>query len=240
MVDAKEMEVKWIAGEDNLADFFTKKLARERFTRLRNAIMGCAEEPVIVRGASDVEDAQGDSGCSFFFEASLNSGIIMGGASPMRWEPSQEITTVQPWVCMLQEEQIPPPQALPPNLKAIYPCIDFEVHGKLNIARHKKENSQRMNSGHEMFVARYLATVNDALAKHPDHWVLLEQGDIAHLPLACGHLPSTADAKQTPPLHLPRLPRERHSLIWGNQSVGVVALLIITLMYFKGMPPQWP
>jgi len=54
MIDAQEMKVQWIAGEDNLADFFTKKLPRERFVRLRNMIMGCAEEPIVVRCVDDM------------------------------------------------------------------------------------------------------------------------------------------------------------------------------------------
>ena len=53
LVDEKELEVKWVAGEDNLADFFTKKLPRQRFTKLRNLVMGCDEEPTIARCLTD-------------------------------------------------------------------------------------------------------------------------------------------------------------------------------------------
>jgi len=45
-VDEGELKVEWVPTEANLADFFTKKLPRARFTELRNAIMNC-EEPVV-------------------------------------------------------------------------------------------------------------------------------------------------------------------------------------------------
>ena len=43
LVDSKELEVKWIETDSNLADFFTKKLPRERFCMLRDKIMGGKE-----------------------------------------------------------------------------------------------------------------------------------------------------------------------------------------------------
>jgi hypothetical protein len=44
LVEAGEMTVKWVPTEDNLADFFTKKLPRERFQLLRDKIMGGEEQ----------------------------------------------------------------------------------------------------------------------------------------------------------------------------------------------------
>ncbi len=38
--DSGELEVKWVSTVDNLADFLTKKLPRERFCNLRDRIMG--------------------------------------------------------------------------------------------------------------------------------------------------------------------------------------------------------
>jgi len=40
LVEAGELVVSWVPTEDNLADFFTKKLARERFQLLRDKLMG--------------------------------------------------------------------------------------------------------------------------------------------------------------------------------------------------------
>ena len=37
-----EVIVSWVSTEDNLADFFSKKLARERFLKLRDQLMGHA------------------------------------------------------------------------------------------------------------------------------------------------------------------------------------------------------
>lgn len=45
-VDEGELKVEWVPTEANLADFFTKKLPRARFTELRNVIMNCGE-PVV-------------------------------------------------------------------------------------------------------------------------------------------------------------------------------------------------
>jgi hypothetical protein len=43
LVEMGEMKVSWVATEVNLADFFTKKLARERFQMLRDQLMGSKE-----------------------------------------------------------------------------------------------------------------------------------------------------------------------------------------------------
>ena len=42
--DQGELEVTWVSTEENLADFFTKKLARQRFCYLRDKIMGPKEK----------------------------------------------------------------------------------------------------------------------------------------------------------------------------------------------------
>jgi len=43
LVEAKEMSVQWVATQDNLADFFTKKLPRQRFVELRDKLMGSGD-----------------------------------------------------------------------------------------------------------------------------------------------------------------------------------------------------
>ena len=35
-VEEKELKITWVSTEDNLADFFTKKLPKQRFIKLRN------------------------------------------------------------------------------------------------------------------------------------------------------------------------------------------------------------
>ena len=44
LVESKELSVQWVSTVDNLADFMTKKLPRERFTLLRDKIMGGREK----------------------------------------------------------------------------------------------------------------------------------------------------------------------------------------------------
>lgn len=78
LVEEKEMEVEWVDGEHNLADFFTKKLPTTRFISLRNQIMQCDSEPVIVRCVYDEE-----CGCNGQLDqhrwwAELNADVFMG------------------------------------------------------------------------------------------------------------------------------------------------------------------
>src|SRR3954464_2421162 len=40
LVEQKELKVSWVPTGENLADFFTKKLPRERFCLLRDQLMG--------------------------------------------------------------------------------------------------------------------------------------------------------------------------------------------------------
>ena len=42
LVENQELTVSWVSTDENLADFFTKKLPRERFVYLRDALMGSA------------------------------------------------------------------------------------------------------------------------------------------------------------------------------------------------------
>ena len=44
-VEEKELKITWVSTEDNLADFFTKKLPKQRFIKLRNTIMGIRDQP---------------------------------------------------------------------------------------------------------------------------------------------------------------------------------------------------
>src|SRR5687768_16432860 len=40
LVECKELQMNWISTQDNLTDFFTKKLPRTRFCELRDKLMG--------------------------------------------------------------------------------------------------------------------------------------------------------------------------------------------------------
>ena len=44
LVEQGELVTEWISTLDNLADFFTKKLPREKFERLRDSLMGRDDE----------------------------------------------------------------------------------------------------------------------------------------------------------------------------------------------------
>ena len=44
LIENGELKVSWVCTEDNLADFFTKKLARQRFCYLRDKTMGSKEK----------------------------------------------------------------------------------------------------------------------------------------------------------------------------------------------------
>ena len=51
LIENKELKVEWVPTEDNLADFFTKKLPRERFTTLRDKLMNDNHSTVVVKCA---------------------------------------------------------------------------------------------------------------------------------------------------------------------------------------------
>jgi hypothetical protein len=54
LVEHGELKVEWISTEENLADFFTKKLARERFQRLRDKLMGSQQSYFKEEGTTQV------------------------------------------------------------------------------------------------------------------------------------------------------------------------------------------
>jgi hypothetical protein len=61
LVEHKELVVSWVPTGDNLADFFTKKLPRERFCQLRDRLMGPESDqnhafPTIVVRSARVEN----------------------------------------------------------------------------------------------------------------------------------------------------------------------------------------
>ena len=47
LIELKELVVSWVPTGENLADFFTKKLPRERFCSLRDQLMGDAQEILV-------------------------------------------------------------------------------------------------------------------------------------------------------------------------------------------------
>ena len=44
LIEQKELTVQWVPTEDNLADFFTKKLPPKRFEMLRDKLMGASSD----------------------------------------------------------------------------------------------------------------------------------------------------------------------------------------------------
>lgn len=49
LVENREIKVQWVQTDENLADFFTKKLAPDKFTYFCNRLMGYSVSPACVR-----------------------------------------------------------------------------------------------------------------------------------------------------------------------------------------------
>jgi len=118
LVEEKEMEVEWVDGEHNLADFFTKKLPTTRCISLRNQIMQCDSEPVIVGCVYDEE-----CGCNGQLDqhrwwAELNADVFMGEPQADDYdtvsEQHQPNQTIETWVYMARNE-VPVEEATPPE-----------------------------------------------------------------------------------------------------------------------------
>lgn len=71
LIEQRELVVDWVCTEDNLADFFTKKLPRQRFVELRDKLMGDATmqeyftPPAPIVSCIYVDDTPCDIFCSY-------------------------------------------------------------------------------------------------------------------------------------------------------------------------------
>jgi len=129
-------------------------------------------------------------------------------------EQHQPNQTIETWVYMARNEvpveEATPPEAnvnnsgntvsapistataipipAPDELKNEFSHLDFRIHGKVAIAKHKSENASRMKASDNMlrFIVRYTKTINEAIKQNPGNWILLAQGNVLHLPLSCG------------------------------------------------------
>ena len=77
------------------------------------------------------------------------------------------------------------------DLEVVFPNLDFNVHGALQLPRHKSEGGTRitkLSSDLREFIIRFLGTLDEAVGTDPDSWFLLYDSEkqCAHLPLACG------------------------------------------------------
>ena len=78
LVDNGEIEVTWVPTDDNWADFFTKKLAREKFEKFRDVLMG-------------------NAGLQNHFQATSVKITLAGQfSSPLKKNPKPSFTLLQP------------------------------------------------------------------------------------------------------------------------------------------------
>jgi len=186
-VDEGELKVEWVPTETNLADFFTKKLPRAKFTELRNTIMGVDAEPVMVKMMNcDDNPWQGYSRAFEEWLLELNPNAWIGGcpgfdeiAPPVvarvvnaQGPPAQE-STQEPETWPEPEIVVPPAQPEPEDCdcKLIYPLLDFSADPVM--PKHLKQGSARLTRDSKQmqtFIITYLNTLHAEMAKALDYW----------------------------------------------------------------------
>jgi len=200
-VDEGELKVEWVPTETNLADFFTKKLPRARFTELRDAIMCVDAEPVMVKMMNCDDDPwQGYSRAFEEWLLELNPDAWIGGypgldelapsvvarvvnaQEPPTQEPTQESGT---WP--EPEVVVPPAQPGPEDCecKLVYPLLDFSADPVM--PKHLKQGSARLTRDSKLmqtFIITYLNTLHAEMLKAPDYWFLVRDEDYSHLALS--------------------------------------------------------
>ena len=83
MAEAEELKVSWVETEQNLADFFTKKLAKARFELLRDQLMGPqADQDHFLDGKTAVCVGEDDIVCNILFADEWDTPSLLFSIPP--------------------------------------------------------------------------------------------------------------------------------------------------------------
>ena len=121
LIEQKELTVQWVPTEDNLADFFTKKLPPKRFEMLRDKLMGASidqghfDEPtakVVVNMLRALNEPSDNDMMDWGF---LNMDVLIGGTGTSWPQDSLELPV---YVQGAKEKKIYAPEDL-----SLFPMI---------------------------------------------------------------------------------------------------------------------
>lgn len=217
-IEDKEIDVQWVATDKNTADFFTKKLSKLNFERHRGSIMGCTDnesstdkEPNIARCLKDTCECQPDE-AQLQYELALNQDLQIMSTGEEIWTR----TAIAAPIPVIEEA------------KQAFPHLNLVINGKVTMAKHKSENSKRMDMTREMmkFILAYVATLNEAMKNEDGStWLLLADGEVSHLPLSCGWAATKYGQANNPILTWRRVKRSDRLPQIGTPRCGCQRLL---------------
>ena len=188
LIEQKELTVQWIPTEENLADFFTKKLPCRRFELLRNQLMGGPTDQAhfdestlanMLRVPSDWEMID----YSLPIWECLNEDAMLGGETdPWSGQPENV-----PVLAQVMTEKV----LTPADIEKLYLKVNFDEVEEATSGKHKSVRASRIRDCKESikeFTMRFISTIDVLLRKNPNHNFVIAQGEDNHLALACGWL----------------------------------------------------